>query len=251
MWWPVLSLDLALKKREDLTLGLVLWNDWPPWVITEPQQLSNRFPRRKWHMSQWASYWHFHVKSPLNVDWFRQRCQKTHTKLSQTPQLAHSASLQPLWHSTNSSVKISLLSHICHEISVRRIQNPLSMHSGQIRMAVVANGRKSNTMTVGTYWFTKLCGALQLDESTTFRSCLKSRCPDMLAGNYNHAARSNAGLQQEWYDRSSWPDAASAKPDSVQWESLNDQQISELQSRLAGMIETETNLAGSNQLAYS
>ena len=50
----------------------------------------------------------------------------------------------------------------------------------------------------GCFWFQSLCQALDVSESHTFRSLLSELCPDMQNGNFNHKARQEAGLQQDW-----------------------------------------------------
>lgn len=59
-------------------------------------------------------------------------------------------------------------------------------------------------------WFKRVCGAQGVAAPAAFRSLLSSLSPELLKGPFNHAARSEVGLSQEWYDVQCWPEGARA-----------------------------------------
>ena len=58
----------------------------------------------------------------------------------------------------------------------------------------------SRDRDAGTFWFRRICAALGEGEpGTLFRGWLAALCPELSSGHFNHAARLQAGLEQDWW----------------------------------------------------
>ena len=75
----------------------------------------------------------------------------------------------------------------------------------------IANEEKAH-VAVGVAWFTRLCFALGSEPGAVFRGWLNALCPELLKGPFNHDARREVGLQEDWYDKDQWPSAGHVGP---------------------------------------
>jgi hypothetical protein len=64
--------------------------------------------------------------------------------------------------------------------------------------------------TAGVAWFKRVCEAQGVAAPGAFRSLLASLSPELLKGPFNHIARSEVGLSQDWYDVQCWPEGERA-----------------------------------------
>ncbi len=58
----------------------------------------------------------------------------------------------------------------------------------------------------GVAWFQRVCAALNVPTSDTFRTWLSTLAPELTKGPFNHEERAVAGLVREWYDPEMWPE---------------------------------------------